>query len=799
MTHPSPVATPLAKRRLVALVLGLVGILGWRTAEAQASRPLHYGYYYVGGKWQNPGEDHFAEVCDYTNTFLVSRNMFDSGDPHWDCKARDAAERAAAAGKRLILQLDLPKTQDAEPADSLPYVEQYLDAVAGAWDAVDLIEVADEPEWINAVRIDEWLDMVKGAIEARFSNVPPLGASFKRQQIMEMNDPFPNGNRVTKSRLAWVGLTAYVDPNQSTPDPAGTLQALRQNYWEQVPKVGGKPRMVIMQSYDRNGCFTRLEQLPAIQRETFDMTLEDSGAIALTMFAYSRYGTGSGCTCGAVCGGARLRSDVIPVHREIAQSIPGPGSYDCPSGGPNPGPCGTTTQTQPPQNLRVGAIHNVAELSWTHSGPAATYFSIWQYHTDGGWRDMKHAGSGERSASLTVGVPQNPGVYRDHRFMVKAHFGDGNPKESEEVVARFFGFPPSSAPVPISPAGCIPTLRPTLRWQPVADATSYYVVVTRWVDGQPVDSDFDVFSTEYLLGTVLEPNVRYGWRVKPCNNYECAPLWSPFTMVTPLCSPKADFNADGGTDILFRDQVTGNHELWFLSGDVRSGSAPLVPAKPAAPNWRLAGSADFDRDGKADLLWQNTTSGNLSFWLMNGATNRSGALLTGPADLALSVVGTGDFNRDGFPDIVFRRSGTDQLRVWFLQGTAKVGEADVVTNPEWGSYASWILEGVGDLNDDAMPDFVWRNPANGQLVIWNMNGVVNIAPGVLTPSSLPDLAWSLVTIADVDRDGAQDLVWQHQGSASLVVWHMNGVVRRDGGYLTPSKPENLDLRAIGPR
>ena len=43
----------------------------------------------------------------------------------------------------------------------------------------------------------------------------------------------------------------------------------------------------------------------------------------------------------------------------------------------------------------------------------------------------------------------------------------------------------------------------------------------------------------------------------------------------------------------------------------------------ADTNWKLRGAADFDQDGMSDLFWQNTATGHLSVWLMNGATVRT--------------------------------------------------------------------------------------------------------------------------------------------------------------------------------
>ena len=35
---------------------------------------------------------------------------------------------------------------------------------------------------------------------------------------------------------------------------------------------------------------------------------------------------------------------------------------------------------------------------------------------------------------------------------------------------------------------------------------------------------------------------------------------------------------------------------------------------------RIALDRDFNGDGKADILWRNTTSGTVAMWLMNGGS-----------------------------------------------------------------------------------------------------------------------------------------------------------------------------------
>ena len=53
-----------------------------------------------------------------------------------------------------------------------------------------------------------------------------------------------------------------------------------------------------------------------------------------------------------------------------------------------------------------------------------------------------------------------------------------------------------------------------------------------------------------------------------------------------------------------------------MNGDTLIGGGPVSPNP--GPAWKAIGTGDFNDDGGSDILFQNTSSGQVSIWEMNG-------------------------------------------------------------------------------------------------------------------------------------------------------------------------------------
>jgi ELWxxDGT repeat protein len=142
----------------------------------------------------------------------------------------------------------------------------------------------------------------------------------------------------------------------------------------------------------------------------------------------------------------------------------------------------------------------------------------------------------------------------------------------------------------------------------------------------------------------------------------------------------ADFNGDHEADLLWRQSGTGALVEWTMNGAQISASNNIsyqnAPVKPDS-SWTIAGLGDFDGDGKTDILWRQASTGALVEWTMFGPTV-SAAGSTGnltfqgnvvAPDASWSVVQIDDFNGDGRADVLWRQSTTGSLAEWIMGGS----------------------------------------------------------------------------------------------------------------------------------
>ena len=191
--------------------------------------------------------------------------------------------------------------------------------------------------------------------------------------------------------------------------------------------------------------------------------------------------------------------------------------------------------------------------------------------------------------------------------------------------------------------------------------------------------------------------------------------------------------------------------------NLRSGGAITDTMAIVKPPIGGIARHDVNSDGKADIVWRNTSSGGTAVWIMNGISIASTGF-PGGVPLAWQIRGVGDLNGDGTADLIWRNTSTGEVAVWLMNGSTIVS-----TGYPAGVPLAWQISGVGDVDGNGTDDIVWRHNS-GLVAVWFMNGVTITSAGYPAGVSLD---WQIQQVGDLNGDGKADLVWRNTSSGGV--------------------------------
>jgi len=218
-----------------------------------------------------------------------------------------------------------------------------------------------------------------------------------------------------------------------------------------------------------------------------------------------------------------------------------------------------------------------------------------------------------------------------------------------------------------------------------------------------------------------------------------------------------DFNNDRLADLIWEQSLTGQRVIWYLDKGVPIGSTSLGNIDPS---WHIAAVGDFLGNGQSDLVWERTNGQHL-IWIMAGGVSQYSIGLPTLSG-GWHVVGAGDFNGDGQADLVWENSVTGERVIWLMNHGSSTSAIFLPTVDP-----SWHIAGMGDFLGNKQNDLVWENKVNGSRIIWLMN---NGTPTTAITLPTVDPSWHIGGAGDFLGTGQASLVWENTITGQRLIW-----------------------------
>ncbi len=131
-----------------------------------------------------------------------------------------------------------------------------------------------------------------------------------------------------------------------------------------------------------------------------------------------------------------------------------------------------------------------------------------------------------------------------------------------------------------------------------------------------------------------------------------------------------DFDGQGSPALVWQEDSTRRVTIHYYEGIEYQGWNWLQST--SVPGWHVVGMADFNRDGVPDLVWQSDTTGQVTVHYYGGPF---GSVFQGwrwlnnaAAPPGWTVKAVSDVNGDGVPDLLWQNTTTHQVTVHYYGG-----------------------------------------------------------------------------------------------------------------------------------
>lgn len=290
-------------------------------------------------------------------------------------------------------------------------------------------------------------------------------------------------------------------------------------------------------------------------------------------------------------------------------------------------------------------------------------------------------------------------------------------------------------------------------------------------DGKPdlIVADFNDYIVSVLINTTVPGSLTASFA--PAQTFTVGD--GPFAVIV------ADVNGDGKPDVLtatMHDCVVSVLLNTTTSGSSTASFADVQTFAVGSSPWALA-AVDLNGDGKPDVAVVNIDDNTASV-LIN--TTTTGSNTAGFVDQQVIAVGNvpqsiaaGDLNGDGKPDLVVVGQADETVSVMINATVASSTTADFATTQIFSAATGSHSVAIADVNGDGAPDIVVADTGSASAAVL----VNTTAAGSATASFdieqdfSADAGWAIAVLtADMNGDGMPEIVLANAGDNSAAVF-----------------------------
>ncbi len=199
-----------------------------------------------------------------------------------------------------------------------------------------------------------------------------------------------------------------------------------------------------------------------------------------------------------------------------------------------------------------------------------------------------------------------------------------------------------------------------------------------------------------------------------------------------------DFDGDGKSDILWRHMTLGDVWIWLMDGATPKPGGQVYIDR-VDPAYVVKGVGDLDADTKADIVWHGA-AGDVWVWLMNGTMREAETWVGTVPATGYQIQGVADFDGNGKTDVLWWNTVQGDVWIWPMDGTTVLSESYVGVVPD----TNYRIMAAGDYDGNGKADLLWRNVANGEVWVWLMDGTTRLSENYV--GTVPDTGYQIVKV-----------------------------------------------------